>query len=591
MRLKLIVVVAILAAVTPLSLSFHSRAGAATPVFATQLALVNKALDSFGISIGEKSSLQKLKKNFIAARIAYKRSAVFVDYFFPAFRRSINGPDLQYSEDDNPDEIRDPHGFQVIERMLFSGGDHVDREALSKEAEALEEIFFSISSREYNFNDALVFDAMRSAVIRLVSLGITGFDSPVALNSIEESRAALEGMADVLSEYGETKSLAIARDAINYLSAHNDFNSFDRLFFIRSFADPLFGAITLAAKSSGSLLPDERHPLNNNSTSIFAEDFFDIDFFSPNRRYQVTPGRVALGKQLFYDSILSVSRKRSCASCHDPSKAFTDGLPAPASLAGTATLKRNTPTLLNAAWQTKFFYDSRASTLENQLNSVVHNADEMEGSLKEAIRRIRQHAVYYPQFQKAYSADPDPVTEYNIANAISSYIRSLTHYDSKFDRYMRGKGDLAPSEKKGFNLFAGKAKCGTCHYIPLFNGLVPPLFSETESEVIGVPANTQGVPQHDADEGRFIFTRSVVHKHAFKTPTVRNVALTAPYMHNGVFKSLEEVMDFYKKGGGAGTHTAFENETLPPDKLQLSKKEIKNIISFLKTLTDEPAQR
>jgi cytochrome c peroxidase len=591
MRLKLIVLTAIFAAVTPLSLSFHSRAETATPVFATQLAIVNKALDSFGISIGEKSSIQKLKKNFIAARIAYKRSAVFVDYFFPVFRRSINGPDLQYSEDDNPDEIRDPHGFQVIERMLFSGGDRVDYEALSKEVKALGEIFFSISSREYDFSDELVFDAMRSAVIRLVSLGITGFDSPLALNAVEESRAALEGIAAILSAYGETESLSIARGGINYLSAHHDFNSFDRLFFIRSFADPLFGAITSAAKSSGRLLPAERRPLNNNSTSIFAEDFLDIDFFSPNRRYQLTPERLALGKQLFYDSILSVSRKRSCASCHDPAKAFTDGLPVPTSLMGTTALKRNTPTLLNAAWQTKFFYDSRASTLENQLNSVVHNADEMEGSLKEAIKRIRQHPVYYPQFQKAYSGDPDPVTEYNIANAISNYIRSLTHYDSKFDRYMRKKGDLAASEKKGFNLFAGKAKCATCHYVPLFNGLVPPLFTETESEVIGVPANTQGEPQRDTDEGKFIFTRSTVHKHAFKTPTLRNVALTAPYMHNGAFKSLEEVMDFYNKGGGAGTHTAFENETLPPDKLQLSKKEIKNIISFLKTLTDEPVHR
>jgi cytochrome c peroxidase len=251
-------------------------------------------------------------------------------------------------------------------------------------------------------------------------------------------------------------------------------------------------------------------------------------------------------------------------------------------------LKRNTPTLLNAAWQTKFFYDSRASTLENQLNSVVHNADEMEGSLKEGIKRIRQHPVYYPQFQKSYSSDSDPVTEYNIANAISSYVRSLTHYNSKFDRYMRKQGELSASEKKGFNLFAGKAKCATCHYLPLFNGLVPPQFGETESEVIGVPANAPGTPQADDDEGKFVFTRSPVHEHAFKTPTLRNVALTAPYMHNGVFKTLEEVMDFYNKGGGAGTRTAFENETLAPDALHLSKKEIRYVIAFLKTLTDEP---
>ena len=150
---------------------------------------------------------------------------------------------------------------------------------------------------------------------------------------------------------------------------------------------------------------------------------------------------------------------------------------------------------------------------------------------------------------------------------------------------MRGEGELSKSEKAGFNLFAGKAKCATCHYVPLFNGLVPPEFTETESEVIGVPADSKKT--FDGDAGKYLFTRSAIHRNAFKTPTIRNIALTAPYMHNGVFETLEEVMDFYNKGGGAGTHTAPENQTLPAEKLRLSKKEIKNIIAFMKALTDE----
>jgi cytochrome c peroxidase len=316
---------------------------------------------------------------------------------------------------------------------------------------------------------------------------------------------------------------------------------------------------------------------------MFSDSLFLLDFFSPNERYKVTPLRVELGRSLFYDSIFSTTAKRSCASCHNPSKAFTDGLKTPAAIQSSVTLKRNTPTLLNAVWQTKFFYDSRASTLENQLNAVVHNVDEMNGSLRESIERIRENEQYSKMFAQAYVNDAQAVTEYNIANAISSYVRSLSSLDSRFDKYMRGQGELTAAEKKGFNLFTGKAKCATCHYIPLFNGLVPPFFTETESEVLGIPSAPRK-KMLDDDTGRFDFTKSVIHKHAFKTPTLRHIAQTAPYMHNGVFSTLEEVIDFYDKGGGLGMGIDVGNQTLPPTALHLSRSEKKNIVAFLKTL-------
>ena len=133
----------------------------------------------------------------------------------------------------------------------------------------------------------------------------------------------------------------------------------------------------------------------------------------------------------------------------------------------------------------------------------------------------------------------------------------------------------------------GKAKCATCHFLPMFNGLVPPEFTETESEVLGVPKTKETLaPVLDSDEGKFKFTHSIVHKYAFKTPTLRNIELTAPYMHNGVYNTLEEVMDFYNKGGGNGLKIAPVNQTLPEEKLNLSKKEIRAVIAFMKTLTD-----
>ena len=145
--------------------------------------------------------------------------------------------------------------------------------------------------------------------------------------------------------------------------------------------------------------------------------------------------------------------------------------------------------------------------------------------------------------------------------------------------------------KKGFNLFSGKAKCATCHFIPLFNGLVPPEFVETETEVLGVPETTDKTkPRLDPDLGKYNTSKSVIHKHSFKTPTVRNIELTAPYMHNGVFNSLEEVLDFYNDGGGQGLKIAPENQTLPPDKLNLTKKEMQDIIAFMKSLTGKRAR-
>ncbi|MNQ90012.1 Cytochrome c551 peroxidase precursor [compost metagenome] len=147
---------------------------------------------------------------------------------------------------------------------------------------------------------------------------------------------------------------------------------------------------------------------------------------------------------------------------------------------------------------------------------------------------------------------------------------------------------MNPNELKGFNLFMGKAKCATCHFMPLFNGTAGPSFSNTEGEVLGVLQDPKAqIPVIDSDEGRYNWTKMDVLKFAFKTPTLRNIALTAPYMHNGAYQTLEEVMDFYNKGGAAGMGITLENQTLSPDPLNLNKKEIQDIIAFLKTLNDQ----
>jgi cytochrome c peroxidase len=229
----------------------------------------------------------------------------------------------------------------------------------------------------------------------------------------------------------------------------------------------------------------------------------------------------------------------------------------------------------------------RVTTLENQAQDVVNNKDEMHGSLEEALVIIKKDEAYKKLFRQAYP-NATGIGLQHLQNALASYVRTLLSLNSRFDQYMRGDGlRLNKEEKLGFNLFMGKAKCGTCHFLPLFNGTVPPMFREMESEVIGVPKTIAG-KELDDDPGRFAMAQLAPYQHAFKTTTVRNAALTAPYMHNGVFNTLEEVVNFYNKGGGAGLGFKVENQTLPFDQLQLNEEEKKALVQFMRSLNDNP---
>ncbi|WP_452599649.1 cytochrome-c peroxidase, partial [Pontimicrobium sp. MEBiC01747] len=164
----------------------------------------------------------------------------------------------------------------------------------------------------------------------------------------------------------------------------------------------------------------------------------------------------------------------------------------------------------------------------------------------------------------------------------------LTTFNSKFDRNINGlENTLTAQEINGFNLFNGKAKCATCHFAPVFNGTVPPNFKESELEAIGVPNDTLTTSKISNDFGRYNLFKTEERKHFFKTPTVRNISKTVPYMHNGVYITLEQVMTFYNNGGGSGVGINLEYQTLPTDSLKLKTAEIQDIIAFMKTLEDK----
>lgn len=567
-------------------------------LYEKQLSNLSAALNDFSLAVRQKKKTSQLKRRFHQSRRSFKQAAILIEYFQPIESRILNAPALNTVWEDNPETIREPHGFQVIEAMLFTKGTAIDLEALQQELALMQSAVSGLlrqPNRAFKLNPAAVLDACKNSVIRLTTLGITGYDSPLAFASLREADATLEGIEQLITtlsiSYPQpslpllTQQIQAAR---NYLRKNAGFNNFNRLYFISQLAAPLYQQIIEWMKQSG-LIPEEASgAVTMTTTALFSPKFINQAAFERGRAFRPNPKNIALGKALFFDPILSATKNRSCGSCHQPEKAFTDGLKTALAIDGNSFLLRNTPTLWYSALQGRQFMDSRASILEHQLNDVLHNQQEMQGSLSKSVIELTADANYRKLFREAYPDEKQPITAHTIANAISNYVRSLVSYTSRFDQYLAGNQKaLTKNEIQGFNLFTGKAKCATCHFLPLFNGLVPPDYMESESEVLGVPKDSGTKPAVlDPDPGKFGFTRSVLHRYAFKTPTLRNIELTAPYMHNGVYASLEAVMDFYNNGGGAGLGIGPENQTLPNTPLGLSVAERNAVISFMRTLTD-----
>lgn len=533
-----------------------------------------------------------LRQGFAKGRLFYKKIEWAIEYFYPSTARQINGPALPEIEAEEHIVI-EPGGFQVMEEMLYPVVDPAQHTALVRESKKLKSILYRAKTlwEGHLFRDDQVFDAARQELYRIITLGISGFDTPVSLEGIAEVPVALQSVEDILLLYntGDDAFKAIQQllvKAQQIAKDHPGFNEFDRLSFIVTYINPLTEKILQWQKALQIPVLTGISALRGDAPTIFAANAFDVNYFTPDAGSHLSPSKIELGKRLFYDPLLSSSNKISCASCHQPEKAFTDGLPRSAALAGKGFLERNTPSLLNVALQRGQFYDLRAIYLEDQVKNVVENKDEIHGSLQVAALALQRDSTYNRQFREAFPGYRDSIQQRSIMVALATYVRSLTVFDTRFDQHMRGAPTAMNEEEiKGFNVFMGKAKCGICHFMPVFNGTVPPAFTTTESEVIGVPARVDG-KTIDPDEGRYAIHEIPEFRHAFKTPTLRNIALTAPYMHNGIYRTLEEVIDFYDKGGGNGLGMDLPFQTLPEDPLQLTVAEKKALIAFLHTLTN-----
>lgn len=279
----------------------------------------------------------------------------------------------------------------------------------------------------------------------------------------------------------------------------------------------------------------------------------------------MSPARVELGKALFFDPRLSGSNWISCATCHNPALGWSDGLPT-AIGNRMKVLERATPTILNTGYQKFQFWDGRVKTLEEQALGPIEADDEMGGNITETVKKLSAVPRYVEMFEHAYPGEG--ITKETLAKAIASFERSIVSGDAPFDRWIRGdQMAVNESAKRGFVLFEEKARCALCHHG--FN------FSDNGFHNIGLKSN------NDLGRGAKVPVR--ILKGAFKTPTLRDVALTAPYMHNGEYKTLQEVVEHYNRGG--------DTKDLDPNMqpLNLSAQEKTDLVEFLKSLTGAQA--
>lgn len=467
----------------------------------------------------------------------------------------------------------------------------------------------AISACEYYMNndtvqnafqsEGTVFYANRLFLLNVASIYTTGFENPDTTTIIPELKHQLQAMFQFYSAYNQSATVVFtpaymttfARmiQFVNYQP--NYFSRFDNFAFIRDYVNILF-------KENQKIIRDNNfnskslidYSISTEAESIFLKNLYTAQNMSGV--YNLLPSShnrneiIEIGKTLFYDPILSGNNKRACASCHVPQQFFQDNKITSLQFNSTNVLKRNTPSLANIKFQHLLMHDGKHTNILSQGADVVHNPMEMNGNEEEIIARVESIKTYKQAFKKfmQYTSDKRFGLKH-ILSAMSLYVEQFSMYNSDFDDMMNKQKGVETATARGFNLFMAKAQCGTCHFIPTFNGSKPP-YNTAEFEVVGTPADTNFTALSN-DEGRYTQFAKPLLRHAFRTSSLRNVSKTAPYMHNGVFHSLAQVIEFYNNGGGRGKQLVVNNQTLSNDKLNLTNQEKADLVMFLNSLSEK----
>ncbi len=568
--------------------------------------LLQIELDAVFQKINLQDSIIKEKDSLLVAfrniRYHYKKIEFIADYFAEEVFRIpiILDEKRQFTME----------GFSIptlidIEALLSE--EEINREELKnliKKFQTQNLQFYQYILEELLTN-TILFEAIKYNVIRIETLNVTDYDCEATLNSTHDIIANLQTIDTLFRILNPTcntttqiliqKLNSKISSAILYLKTKH-YNTIDRLYFTKKYIHEI--CILIGKIQADTKVPyleevyQIKRAIQLKSDNIYDKKFINTTFYSDDKYRNITKEEIELGKKLFFDKNLSNDKSMSCATCHQPDKFFTDGLTTSITNKTGVFQRRNTPTIINAALQSNFFHDMRAKSLEQQASHVVHNVEEFNTNYDTIVSRISQDSVYQYLFKKIYQYE-HAINASTINAALAAFQHSLVALNSVFDKYMRNEiPNLPPAVKNGYNLFMGKARCGICHFAPTFYGNVPPFFGEMESEVLSIPIvwDTLNYILNE-DKGRFEIIKFDIFKNAFKTPTVRNVSRTAPYMHNGSFNTLDEILDFYNKGGASAFGKNLPNQTLSDKALNLTAKEKKDIISFMQALTDSSLNR
>lgn len=574
--------------------------------FSSQLSELLFYIENSDVNL--QSDIENVRKLIEQSRKQLKCLDIWLRYLKPEIYEKINGPLPVEYETEIIEKYETPlkiTGAGLTLAELYLEEKNIEKDTL------INLIKTSINAlQSYQSNATLnaletyhhFFLCNRLFLLNLAAIYTTGFECPDTSKIIPELRIM---MADVRKTYQTfNNSFPSAQFTQNYLNLYDsatafvnsqspDFSSFDHFTFIKDYINPLYKINQqLINQYNVVSMNYVDYYLNNYNYSIFSKELYKGQntkgIFSEVNDKSVLSQIGKIGKLLFYDPILSGNNKRSCISCHKSKQYFTDTA-ASASLQFNHKefLNRNTPSLLNVVYNQLLMLDGKHISLQNQAKDVITNPIELGSSRKEVLEKV----LSCPKYKKAfsdflkYTPTASEITFDHIVSAIIIYYSKFSNYYSPFDYAINENKHIDPSVKKGFNLFMSKSQCATCHFVPQFNGVKPP-YNNSEFEVLGVPEDT-AFSRLSADKGRYIVNPAEETLNAFRTATIRNTSFTKPYMHNGVFKTLIQVIDFYNAGGGKGRGLQVDNQSLSDDSLHLSDTEKNNLISFINSLNEE----
>lgn len=558
--------------------------------------------------LSSEDNLKSIRGQIELARLKLKNIDFWLRYFEPNAYRKMNGPlpvewENEVFEKFEPPYRREGAGLSLAE--LSMGQTPLIKDSLIQLIKRSEESVktFEADSITGQLNSySHFFLANRLFLLNLAAIYTTGFECPDTNRVIPELHSMLLGTREIYNSFNQSfpetpltsEYLDKYEKTISFVALQGTgFSTFNHFNFIRDYVNPLFAMNQKFINDyNARSINYNDYTLNNAIQSIFDKSLYA----SQNTKgiYSMVEDEKTLqeiryiGKLLFYDPILSGNNMRSCASCHKPTEYFTD------TTIGLAfqfdkqqRLPRNTPTLINSVYNHLLMLDGKHISLQAQGKDVITNPNEMNSNEKELIKKVLSCKEYKEAFKSFLKLTPEEkdITLNHIVSAITYYDGSYSRFYSSFDNAMNNKGTVSDEAKKGFNLFMSRAKCGTCHFVPNFNGVKPPYIG-SEFEVLGTPGDTS-FKDLSSDKGRYMINKAPETLHAFRTGSIRNAEYTKPYMHNGVFKSLEEVIDFYDVGGGQGKKMVVENQTLPGDSLHLTRSEKKELLAFIYSLNED----